>query len=164
VPVGLFGLSRSGVTGEGRSGRVDTVLAMIGAAVLGVAELASIPIADQRMDATAASLVGAGFGLDTLLSAVGFLLAGVATVRAKRWDGWRKYTPLATRILLAILIGLVMTPALAAGVGAYGLSLFALGIALATQPAPTAPRPLSEHFRSRPSSMPRSQLSRGACR
>jgi hypothetical protein len=140
VFVGILGYARSGVAGPGRSARVGTVIALIGTAVLFVAELLSIPIADQRMDDTGAGLVGACFGLGTLLSAVGFIVAGVATVRAARWDGWRRFVPLVTGIWLAALVFLAATPALTVGVTLYGLFLTALGVALWTQPTPATPR------------------------
>jgi hypothetical protein len=144
VFVGFLGFARSGVAGPGRSARVGTVVALTGTAVLFAAEVLSIPIAEQRMDDTGAGLVGACFGLGSLLSAIGFIVAGIATVRAGRWDGWRRFVPLATGIWLAALIGLAVTPALALGVTLYGLFIVALGVALWTQPTPSTPRPRSE--------------------
>jgi hypothetical protein len=144
VFVGILGFGRSGVAGPGRSARVGTVLALAGTAVLFVAELLSIPIADQRLDDTVAGLVGAGFGVGTLLSAVGFIVAGIATVRAALWDGWRRFVPLATGIWLAAMVFLAATPALAIGVAVYGLLRTALGVALRTQPTPSTPRPRSQ--------------------
>src|SRR6188472_336436 len=44
VFLGLLGFARSGVTGTGRSARLGPALALVGTAVLGIAELASIPI------------------------------------------------------------------------------------------------------------------------
>jgi hypothetical protein len=140
VFVGILGYARSGVAGTGRGARAGTTIALAGTAVLLVAELLSIPVADQRLDDTGPGLVGACFGLGTALSAVGFIVAGVATVRAARWDGWRRFVPLATGVWLAILVGLAMTAALAFGVGLYGLLIAALGVALVTQPTPSAPR------------------------
>jgi len=144
VFVGFLGFARSGVAGPGRSAHVGTVVALTGTAVLFAAEVLSIPIAEQRMDDTGAGLVGACFGLGSLLSAIGFIVAGIATVRAGRWDGWRRFVPLATGIWLAALIGLAVTPALALGVTLYGLFIVALGVALWTQPTPSTPRPRSE--------------------
>jgi hypothetical protein len=148
--IGILGYARSGVAGPGRGARVGTVIALIGTAVLAVAELLSIPIADQRMDDTGAGLVGACFGLGSLLSAIGFIVAGVATVRAARWDGWRRFVPLATGIWLAALVVLATTPALAVGVTLYGVFISALGVALWTQPTPSTPRPRSEAIQVRP--------------
>jgi hypothetical protein len=139
VFIGVLGFARSGVAGPGRGARVGTVVALAGTAVLFAAELLSIPIADQRLDDTGAGLVGACFGMGSLLSAIGFIVAGVATVRAGRWDGWRRFVPLATGIWLAALVGLAVTPALAIGVTLYGLFIIALGVALWTQPTPSTP-------------------------
>jgi hypothetical protein len=93
VLVGLLGFGRSGVAGDGRAARLGVMAAVAGTAVLAVAEFLSIPIAGQRMDDTGPGLVGAVFGVGTVVSAVGFVAAGVATVRARRWDGWRRFTP-----------------------------------------------------------------------
>jgi hypothetical protein len=144
VFIGILGYARSGVAGPGRSARVGTVIALTGTAALFAAELLSIPIADQRMDDTGAVVVGACFGLGSLLSAIGFIVAGIATVRAGRWDGWRRFVPLATGIWLAALVGLAATPALTIGVALYGLFITALGVALWTQPTPSTPRTRSE--------------------
>ena len=81
-----------------------------------------------------AGVVGTVFGVATALSAVGFLIAGVASVRAGRWTGWRRVTPLATGVWLTALIALAVTPALSAGVGIYGLLIAALGVAVVTDP------------------------------
>jgi len=82
-----------------------------------------------------------------VLSAAGFLVAGVATVRAARWDGWRRYTPVATGIWLTAMLFLVVTPALAVGVAVYGLLLTALGVALTTRPVPAATADLAGAMR-----------------
>ncbi|MCY7341211.1 MAG: hypothetical protein LH603_05000 [Pseudonocardia sp.] len=141
VIVGLLGFARSGVAGDGRAARLGPMIAVAGTAILLLAELLSILIADQRMDDTGPMLVGACFGVGTIVSAVGFLVAGGATVAARRWDGWRRFTPLATGIWLVAMIVLVNTAALAASVTVYGGLLVALGVALATQPAPRAVQP-----------------------
>jgi hypothetical protein len=141
---GILGYARSGVAGPGRSARVGTVLALTGTAVLFAAELLSIPIADKRVDEAGSVLVTVCFALGTLVSAIGFIVAGVATVRAGQWNGWRRFVPLATGIWLAVLNGLAPTPALASGVTLYGLLVTALGVALWTQPTPSTPRPRNE--------------------
>jgi hypothetical protein len=143
VFVGILGFARSGVAGPGRGARVGTVLALAGTAVLFAAELFSIPVADQRLDDLGPGLVGAGFGVGTLLSAVGFIVAGIATVRAERWNGWRRYVPLAAGVWFAAMVFLAATSALPIAVAVYGVLLTALGVALWTQPTPAAPRPRS---------------------
>ena len=136
VFVGLLGFARSGVAGTSRSARVGTLLALVGTALLFVGELASILIRDQRTDDTGAAIVGSIFALAILLTAVGLLAAGIATARARLWHGWRRFTPLSAGIATTALLGLNVTKALPTGVGVYGLCLFALGVALYTQPRP----------------------------
>ena len=144
VFIGVLGFARSGVAGPGRGARVGTVVALTGTAVFFAAQLLSITVADQRVDLNGAGLVAACFALGGVLSAIGFIVAGIATVRARRWDGWRRYVPLATGIWLVALNILVVTPTLATATAVYGLLLTALGVALWTQPTPSTPRPRSE--------------------
>jgi hypothetical protein len=75
-------------------------------------------------------------GTALLLTAVGFLAAGIATVRSRLWRGWRRFTPLSAGIAACALLSMNSTKALPAGVALYGLCLLVLGIALYTQPAP----------------------------
>ena len=135
---GLLGFARSHPAGRGRSARLGTTLALAGTAVLFVGELASIPIRDQHIHDTGATIVGAIFAAAILLTAAGFLLAGIATLRARLWRDWRRFTPLSVGIAACALLGLNTTHALPAGVAVYGVCLFALGVALYTEPAPTA--------------------------
>lgn len=138
VFVGLLGFARSGVAGHTRSARHGTTLTLVGTALLFVGEIASILIRDQRTDDTGAVIVGAIFALAILLTAVGFLTAGIATVRARLWQGWRRFTPLTAGIVTFALLGLNVTKALPTGVAIYGLCLLALGVALYTRPTPEA--------------------------
>lgn len=136
VFLGLLGFARSGIAGTSRGARLGLLLALVGTALLCVGELASITIRNQRTDQTGAAIVGAIFGLAILLTAVGFLAAGVATLRVRLWRGWRRFTPLSAGIVACALLGLNSTKALPTGVALYGLCLLALGIALYTQPTP----------------------------
>ncbi len=136
VFLGVLGFARSGVAGSGRSARVGSSLAMVGTAVFFMAELASIPINDQRIDDPGPMIVGGIFGLGVLLTAVGLLLAGWATLRAGQWRDWRRFVPLAAGMWTTALVGVSFTKALPTGVGVYGLCILALGLALYTQPTP----------------------------
>ena len=138
VFVGLLGFARSGVAGHTRSARLGTTLTLVGTALLFVGEIASILIRGQRTDDTGAVIVGAIFALAILLTAVGFLAAGIATVRARLWQGWRRFTPLTAGIVTFALLGVNVTKALPTGVAIYGLCLLALGVALYTRPTPEA--------------------------
>jgi hypothetical protein len=137
VFVGVLGFARSGLAGQSRSARVGVSLALVGTALLFVGELASISVRDRQVDDTGAELVGAIFAVAIVLSAVGFLSAGIATVRARLWRGWRRYAPLGVGVWTTALLGLNLTKALPTAVAVYGLCLLALSVALYTQPAPS---------------------------
>ena len=140
VFVGVFAFGRSGLAGRSFGARVGVPLALAGTALLFVSELASIPVRNEHTDDAGATVVGAMFGLATLLTAAGFLGAGIATLRAGRWDGWGRYTPLAVGVAAVVLLGIGFTHALPSGVGAYGLCLLAFGVALYAQATQRVPR------------------------
>jgi hypothetical protein len=133
---GVLGFARSGMAGTGRGARVGALLALGGTAMLFVGELASIAVRNQLTDDAGATIVGAIFGIAILLTSVGFLAAGIATIRYGNWYGWRRLTPLSAGIASCALLGLNSTKALPTGVAVYGLCLLALGVALYTQPSP----------------------------
>lgn len=134
VAVGLLGLRRSGVAGDSGAARNGIAIAIAGTALLLVGEIASLPIADDPVDATAPAIVGAVFGLGTLLSAIGLLLTGKATIAARRWQDWRRFTPIVAGAWTLVLVGIAFTKGLQTGVAIYGLCLLALGIALYSRP------------------------------
>jgi hypothetical protein len=136
---GVLGFARSGIAGTSRSARLGAAAALAGTAMLFVGELASIAVRNQRTDETGATVVGAIFGIAILLTAIGFLAVGTATIRAGGWYGWRRLTPLSAGIASCALLGLNSTKALPAGVAVYGLCLLTLGIALYTQPTSETP-------------------------
>ncbi len=136
VADGLLAFRRSGMAGASRAASVGVTLAIAGTLLLAVGEVASIPIRDALVDDTSAGVVGAIFGLATVLSAIGLLLIGKATLSAQRWHGWRRYTPLMAGLWTTALIGVAATDALAAGVAVYGVCLLGMAVALYTSPAP----------------------------
>lgn len=143
ILVGLLGLRRSGLAGPTRAATVGLALALTGTALLLVGELASIPIRDQNVDDAGPAIVGPVFGVGTLLSAIGLILAGKATMQAGLWRDWRRFTPLVTGVWTLVLVGLVSTKVMAAGIAVYGLCFLALGVALYSRPSPVATRPAS---------------------
>jgi hypothetical protein len=136
VAFGVLAFGRSGVAGRSRAATVGVALAVAGTLLLLVGELASIPIRNAEVSDTSAGIVGGVFGLASILSAVGFLLAGRATLRAGVWHDWRRFTPLVTGIWTSALVVIApaLTKALHGGVGLYGVCLLAMAIALYTEP------------------------------
>jgi hypothetical protein len=139
VAVGIVAFGRSGAAGRSRAATTGVALAVAGTALLLVGELLSIPIRDAQTSDTSAAIVGAVFGLGGIASTVGFLVTGRATLRAGVWDGWRRFTPLATGVWLTVMAFLATPTVLHGMVGVYGLCLLAMAVALYTRPAPTAP-------------------------
>ncbi|NUR97470.1 MAG: hypothetical protein HOV67_19710 [Kribbellaceae bacterium] len=119
-----------------RAGRAGAAIAGGGTLVLLLAELGSIPIADQRLSDTGPQVVGAFFGLGVALTAVGLLIAGVVVLRS--WVGWQRYAALVAGVWAVVMIGLSMTSALPLGVAIYGITLCVLFAAVLTRSQPTA--------------------------
>jgi hypothetical protein len=140
VLVGVLGFARSGAAGTSRTARAGGALAIAGTAVLLAAELASIPFRAEPLSATGPAVVGALFGLGTLLTGIGFLMTGVTTLKAGVWQDWRRYVPLATGIWSVLLVGIAATAGLALGVGVYGLCVLVLGVALRSPVVATTAR------------------------
>jgi hypothetical protein len=132
VTVGLVAFGRSGVAGRSRAARSGVAIAVAGTLTLTVGEIIGLPIRDALTDDTSAQVVGAVFGLGVLLSAVGFVILGVATLRARVWLDWRRYTPLVTGIWTSILVvlPLAIPAALPGCVAIYGACLLAMAVAL----------------------------------
>jgi hypothetical protein len=139
VIIGLLAFGRSGAAGRSRSASRGVALVVAGTALLLVGELLSILVRDARSDDTSATIVGiAVFGAGGILSMIGFLVLGRATLRAGAWHGWRRYTPLTAGIWLIAMTVFAGRTLLHGMVGVYGLCLLGIAVALYTQPAPTA--------------------------
>jgi hypothetical protein len=136
ILLGILGLIRSGVAGDGRAARIGGPLAAGGTALLFVAELLSLLVIDTAESAGSASAVGAVFGLATILATVGMLLLGVATLREGRWEDWRLFTPLLCGLVVLVLVPIQLTSALWIGVAVYGLCFAGLGVALLREASP----------------------------
>jgi hypothetical protein len=87
---------------------VIVVVALV-AAVFFVGEFASMAIAEKATNDSISAAVDTLFGIASLLTAGGLLAAGWATLRAGRWSGWRRLTPLACGLWSLALIGFVFT-------------------------------------------------------
>ena len=146
VAVGIVAFGRSGAAGRSRAATTGVALAVAGTALLLVGELLSIPIRDAQVDDTSATIVGAVFGVAGILSMIGFLVLGRATLRSGIWHDWRRYTPLVTGVWLCAMTVLpfAFPTGLHGMVGAYGLCLLAIAVALYTDPTPAADRSVGE--------------------
>jgi hypothetical protein len=94
---------------------------------------ASMPVRNQTIHDAGPQIVGGIYGVGTVVSAVGLLLAGWATMRAGVWRDWRRFVPLATGVWTVALLGLQFTKALPTAVAVYSLCFAALGLALFTK-------------------------------
>jgi len=135
VVIGLLGFRRSGVAGDGRAARMGIGLAIAGTALLLIGEIVSLPFGDEPLDATGPAIAATAYGLGTLLSAAGLLLAGKATLDARGWQDWRRFTPIVAGAWTLALSGVAFTAGLQTGVAIYGVCLLALGIALYSRPS-----------------------------
>jgi hypothetical protein len=131
---GFVELARSGAAGRGRLATSGLGLTILGLAVLTVAEL--VWLAGGAADAL--------YGVATLAFTPGLILLGVAVLRAGRWTGWHRFTPLAC----GLFVPLVMFPAFALpgtaanyAIGFWGVCWLLLGVA---QLAEGAGRPFAD--------------------
>ncbi|MEU0090702.1 hypothetical protein [Kribbella sp. NPDC006257] len=115
-----------------RRGRAGATVALAGTLLLFLAEFASIPFADQRMNETGPQVVGGAFGLGVALTAIGLLVAGVGVLRSQDWQGWQRYAPVVAGVWSLLMIGLSFTSALPVGVAIYGVTLCGLYLAVYT--------------------------------
>ena len=124
----LVAFQRSGAAGIRATARWGLRLVVTGTVVGVVAHLASLPFVDSRLGDL--MVLAAVFGMGALLSTVGFLMAGVGTVRAARWTGLFRWTPLGIGLAGVALMFLQFTPLLPTGVGIYYLGFILLGLAI----------------------------------
>jgi hypothetical protein len=124
--VGFFGLLWSNGIGQGIFGRLALGVGVLGHALFVVAEVHSL-LSGATSDLLA---------MAALVSALGLLLVGIAVIRARRWQGWARFTPL----LAGLYFFLVMLPFVIVAdapnlfaVGGWGLLRLALGLAIRMQ-------------------------------
>lgn len=117
---GLYGLWRSGAVGTSRLGRAGAVGAMAGMTLLTVAELVAISGADSAYPSPRTDGIDALYGIASMTIGVTLVMAGIAVVRAKLWDDWRRHVPL----VLGVYVFVPMTPAM---VGPFVAARLAIG-------------------------------------
>ena len=127
--VGLEAFARSGAA-PSKAGHVGAWLAVTGSLLYVVAHALSLVAYDAALDDPIAVTVLSCFGVGTLLTAVGLIMAGTAAQRSGVWSSWRRFTPLALGIWMIAMMPLQFTPALPVAVGIYALAAMALGLAM----------------------------------
>ena len=130
---GALGLLRSGLAGTTRSGRIGTRLAVAGMALVIPCELAFIPFASSTDSDPGPMFASTAIGIASMTAAAGFVVAGIAVLRARTWPGPTRLFPLLTGVW--VFVG--MTPLIIAdgrlfyvGIGVWNALLAALGLAL----------------------------------
>jgi hypothetical protein len=122
--VGVVGLARAGVVGRGILAAAGLGLTLFGLVVLVVAEatwLAGLGIAEAL------------YGVATVALGLGPILAGVAVLRAGRWQGWRRFALLACGLYVPLVLLPAMTlpgPAMNYAIGLWGVCWLLVGLAM----------------------------------
>jgi hypothetical protein len=126
---GVAGLVRSTAAGRGAFAAMGLTLTLLGLVVLTIAEvtwLLELSVADAL------------YGIATLSLMLGLILAGIAVLRARRWQSWRRFSVLACGLYVPLVLipsfafpGLVMNYAIAI----WGVCWLLLGLALRTDAA-----------------------------
>jgi hypothetical protein len=132
--VTLLAFARSGAVGASRPGHFGARLALVAGGVFVVAHAVSVMFRDARMDDPAGVAVVALFAVASVLTAIGFILAGVAVARAGRWTGWRRYTVVAVGVWMLCMVPMQCTPLLPLSVVIYAATIAAFSIALLAEP------------------------------
>jgi hypothetical protein len=117
---GLLALRRSGAAGDGRLERAGLGLAFLGLVALTGVELAAISLAHAAEDSSSSDLFGNLYGITSLVTGLGLVLAGVGILRARVWGGAVRFVVLAAGVYIFV----VLTPA---GFGPVRVMSLAIG-------------------------------------
>ena len=139
IVVGLIAFARSGATPTA-AGRVGGRLAVGGAVLYVIGHGLSLVASDAALDEPISVAVLSCFGIGTVLTAIGLIVAGTAALRSRVWAGWRQYTPLGLGVWMVAMVPLQFTSALPIAVGIYALGVGALGLAMIVESQGRDPR------------------------
>lgn len=139
IVVGLLAFARSGAAPTA-AGRFGGLLAVGGAGLYVIAHGLSLVAYDAALDDPISIAVLSCFGVGTVLTAIGLIVAGTVARRCGVWAGWRRYTPLGLGGWVVAMMPLQFTPALPVAVGIYALAVIALGLALIVESLWREPR------------------------
>ena len=129
LTIGLAAFARSDAL-AGRSGRRGAWVAVLGSALYVAAHAVSIPFHDADLSDGGAMVALTLFGVGTLLTAVGMVVAGLDVRRTRAWQGWHRSVPLLLGAWMIVMMPLQFTPLLVVAVGVYAALAIALGVAM----------------------------------
>jgi hypothetical protein len=87
-----------------RAAGITLWIAVVGFVLLGVAEFLSGTIGREDIDSSAAGWVGTLFGVSSLMTALGGLVAGVVIIRKRVWTGLGAWMVLASGVTMLVLV------------------------------------------------------------
>jgi hypothetical protein len=99
-------------------------------------ELGFVFFATALDESTPSMVLGSAIGLASVIAALGFVLAGIAVLRAGHWRGWGRFTPLlcGVFVFVALLpVQFVQPSAFLWPVAGWSACLLLLGLALRGQ-------------------------------
>jgi hypothetical protein len=102
--LGFAGVLLARPYGGSRAAAVTLRIAVAGFGLLAVAEVLSGAIGGEDVDSSAAGWVGTVFGVASLMTALGGLVAGTVIVRAGQWNGLGAWMVLASGIAMVFLV------------------------------------------------------------
>lgn len=144
--IGTIGFARSGAIGSSRLGGIGNRIALVGMALIVPCELGYAFFATAVEGSTAVMFLDSAIGLASMIAGLGYLLAGIAVLRAGRWQGWRRFIPLLCGVFVFVAL-LPITFALPDlflwPIAGWSLCFAPLGIALYQQRPMQRPATLS---------------------
>jgi len=110
--VGFYGVLLADPHRGSRPAAIAVWVAIVAFVALGMAEVLSGLLGEAAADGSRADDLGMLFGLGSLLSAVGSIVAGIIIARAGRWSGLGRWILVGSGVLMIV----VVTPAIVSGV------------------------------------------------
>jgi hypothetical protein len=133
VLVGVIALARSGLAGHSPLARIGLTITVVAMSALVPAQASFVFVAHQETSSTASTILGETASIIAVISAVGFILTGIATLSAGPWRGPGRFLPL----ICGLFVLVVLLPVLAIHsevffwtIAGWNLCFTALGLAL----------------------------------
>jgi hypothetical protein len=102
--LGTIGFARSGAVGSSRLGRIGNWIAIVGMALLVPCELGYAFFATADEGSTAVMVLDSAIGMASMIAGLGYVLAGIAVLRAGRWQGWQRFIPLLCGLFVFVVL------------------------------------------------------------